>query len=605
MTRRRVVESDVLIIGGSGAAIASAVAALDEGVRVAMVVKGKAANSGNMIMVGGGLSIDGENAKDLLHKEDANPAYTKDSLFKKLVAGSFWLGDQEIQRQFLDEGAKGVRDVLRWADERGHSPFEFNAKACRWRTSGVAFKRALTHGLQTEAGGADLFEDTVITDLLTGGGKVCGALGLSVYTGEVIEFHAGAVIMATGGFQPFSLKNSNSDMTGDGIAMALLAGAEIKDMEFLLFIPTLVAPARFKGSLLPFLMTMKNIFPLVFTPTDLDGEELVYPKDARYHPSPENMKVSKLLMSYFYGVGMYKKWDRYGNKFYYDFSRYTDREILDGFSTFASFQSSWHGKDRYHHIDLIELAHLVIQNKKRLMVGMGNEYSMGGIRVDSAFSSTVPGLFAAGEVTAGLFGAFRTGDGLVEMLANGRVAGKSAAKYAKETTRQRPWDASEKARALLRPLARTSGESPIELLSRLESICDAGFDFYRDGARLRAAYEAIGTVKERAGNLFAPGGPQYNLELLHSVFVRNLLLCCEAGVFCALSRTESRGCHLRADYPMVDNRDFRFSYTARFENGGIVYGKSYPKALDIPLEDRNFENVAECVAETILRRDGK
>ena len=116
MIQRTVVETDLLIVGGSGAAITAAVAAHKEGVCVAMAVKGKAANSGNMIMVGGGLSIDGENARSLLHNEDANPKYTKDSLFQKLVTSSFWLGDQEIQKQFLDAGAEGVRDMLQWAE---------------------------------------------------------------------------------------------------------------------------------------------------------------------------------------------------------------------------------------------------------------------------------------------------------------------------------------------------------------------------------------------------------------------------------------------------------------------------------------------------------
>ena len=99
-------------------------------------------------MVGGGLSIDGENARSLLHNEDANPKYTKDSLFQKLVTSSFWLGDQEIQKQFLDAGAEGVRDMLQWAEACGHSAFEFNPKACRWRTSGGAVKRSMKYGLE-------------------------------------------------------------------------------------------------------------------------------------------------------------------------------------------------------------------------------------------------------------------------------------------------------------------------------------------------------------------------------------------------------------------------------------------------------------------------
>lgn len=604
MIQRTVVETDLLIVGGSGAAITAAVAAHKEGVRVAMAVKGKAANSGNMIMVGGGLSIDGENARSLLHNEDANPKYTKDSLFQKLVTSSFWLGDQEIQKQFLDAGAEGVRDMLQWAEACGHSAFEFNPKACRWRTSGGAVKRSMKYGLEQEAGDVDLFEDTVITDLLTNDGKVCGAVGIRAYTGELIEFRAGAVLLATGGYQPLSLKGTNSDMTGDGIAMALMAGAEIKDMEFLLFIPLLEQPTKFKGSLLPFLMTM-SVFPLKFTPTDLDGKELIYPQDSRYHPTPENMKVSKLLMSYFYGKGLYEKWDQYGHRFYFDFSRYTDQEILDGFESFASRYTQWHGRGRYHHIDLMELARHIIANDKRLMVGLGNEYSMGGITVDENFASTVPGLYAAGEVTAGLFGAFRSGDGLVEMVANGRIAGRSAAQYARNCGRLEPQGVEEKLQALLAPLERTEGESPIQLRNELDRLCDDGFNCYRDGFRIQRAYEGVLALKERAKKAAAPGGTKYNLELLNALALRNLLTCCEVGLYSALSRKESRGCHLRADFPQVDNQNFRFSYTAKWEKGSIVYGKSYPRAVYVPLEDRNFDNVAECIAETILGRDSK
>ena len=604
MQQRMVVDADVLIVGGSGAAIAAAAAARKAGARTVMAVKGQAANSGNMIMVGGGLSIDGESARDLLGEEEANPAYTRESLFRKLAASSFWLGNQELQKQFLEEGALGVRDMLQWAGRCGGSVFSFNPQACRWRTSGGAVKRALRYGLKTEAGGTEIFEDTVITDLLTSGGRVCGALGMRVYTGQLIEFRAGAVLLATGGYQPLSLKSTNSDMTGDGPAMALMAGAELRDMEFLLFIPILEEPARFRGSLLPFLMTMA-VFPLKFTPTDLDGEELVYPADPRYHPTPENMKVSKLLMNCFYGKGLYQKWDRYGQRFYYDFSRYTDQEILDGFAAFAGRYTQWHGRGRYHHIDLDELARHIIGNGKRLMVGLGNEYSMGGVTVDRRFASTVPGLFAAGEATAGLFGAFRSGDGLVEMLAQGRVAGRSAAEYAGKNPRPEPEDTEEKVRALLAPLARTEGESPILLRGELDRLCDDGFNCYRDGPRLRRAYEGVLALKERARNLAAPGGPRYNLELYNALALRNLLLCCEVGLYSALSRKESRGCHLRADYPQVDNQNFLFSYTARWDGERIVYGKSRPEAPYLPLEQRNFESVEACIADTILGRDGR
>jgi len=231
---------------------------------------------------------------------------------------------------------------------------------------------------------------------------------------------------------------------------------------------------------------------------------------------------------------------------------------------------------------------------------LGNEYSMGGVVIDENFATTVPGLFAAGEVTGGTFGAFRSGDGLTEMLAHGLTAGRTASEYIKTAAQLEPADVDAKAAELTAPLDRTEGISPIEALDKLENICDVGFNFFRDGARLQKAYDEIRELTASLDKMAAPGGPQYNLEWMNSVAVRNLALCAEIGLYSALERKESRGTHIRTDYPEVNNKEYQFSFTASLKDGQIRYGKSYPEAIYKDLDTNNYANIGECISKSIL-----
>lgn len=599
----RTATSDVLVIGGAGAAVMAAVSALRQGASVTLAAKGKVGKSGNTIMVGGSFGIDGESAREVCDEPEANQEYTRKKLFHKLVTSAFQIGDQRMERHFVEEAPAAVAELLRWVKDSGQE-FKFMPKASRWRTSGRPFGTALRHGLKTNAA-INVFEDVVISDVLTSRGTACGAIGFNVYTGEIIHFVAKSVILATGGYQPFSLQNSISDMTGDGIAMALRAGASAVDMEFLLFIGTILEPLYAKGSLLPYLMSIPAMFPPRPKMTDLDGEELAFPDSPRFKVKPSDTKVNKLLMTYFYGKGIWKKWEKYGNAFYYDYSAYSDEEIRQAFKAFGESQETWHRKGHYHRIDLAGLADDIIANGKRLKVGFGNEYSMGGVMVEPDFSiADVPGLFAAGEVTGGLFGAFRSGDGLTEMLAQGATAGKSAAAFASAAAQAQPDDLERKLAWLEAPLHADSGLSPVDALARLYAVCDAGFNYYRDGAHLSKAYDAVRALRKDLDTLaLATPSRQYNLEWMQSIAVRNLALCAEIGIHAALERKESRGTHLRDDYPQVDNKNFLFSNVAALDDGEPRYGRREPGETFMPLDRAVYPNIAECIAQTILEND--
>lgn len=592
----RIVKSDVLVIGGGGGGVMSAISAAKEGATVALVSKGKVGKSGNTIMIGGGFSIDGESAKEELELTRANQAVTKKALYEKLIKSSFYIGNQAIQNQYVEQGAKGIKEVLNWAKEAGQN-FLFLPAGVVWRTSGRSFGRAVKQGLDNHKE-IIKFEDVIISDILLSDGKACGAIGFSMYTGEIIKFLSKSVIIATGGFQPFSLKNTISDMTGDGIGMAVRAGARAVDMEYLLFIPTIQEPAFAKGSIIPYLLTIPAIndkFPKV---TDLDGREIIIPEE--FNNISRSNKIFKIIYSYFWGKRIYENYNTHGNNLYYDFTAYSDEEIYEYFNTFGERESIWHPKGKYNGIFIKDLADYVVTHGKKLKIGLGNEYSMGGIVVDEKLATDVKGLYGAGEATGGTFGAFRSGDGLVEMLAQGITAGKNAALYALSEEEMEPDNEEELLNTLLAPFAREEGISPSFIHKEIERIADNSFHFFRTGATLSLGLEEIRELFEKLDKVFFhTKDRKYNLEWYQYVTARNLLFCTYAGIYSANERKESRGCHMRLDYEEINNEEYLVNIYASIQGGRVEFHLEKPKEVFTPLPSKNIVSIPRFILDEL------
>lgn len=587
---------DVLVLGGAGAAVMSAVSALRSGADVCIVSRGKIGRSGNTIMIGGGFGIDGKSAHDVCGEENANQSYTADQLFRTIVKSSFYMADQTLAEQYTEYGPPAVRECLQWAKDAGQK-FLFIPPATLWNTSGRSFGRAIAQGVR-ENPGIRVLEDTAAFELLKEDDRVCGALAVDIYTGEVIELRAKAVVVATGGYQPFSLKNSCGDMNGDGIAMAMRAGAEAVDMEFLLFIPTAVEPKWIRGSILPYLMTIPNYFPLMPKVTDLDGNELTI--DEKYRRIPPSNKMNKILYAYFWGRGIWALYEHYGNAMYFDFSDYTDGQLREAFDSMIRNVSIWNPAGWYNRVDLNAIYEYLLANEKRYLVGLGNEYSMGGIVVDGNFATSVKGLYAAGEVIGGQFGAFRSADGLTEMLAHGLIAGENAARYAAEISQGEPENLDRAMRDLLAPLEKIQGRSPFKVLEEIEEICDNGFHFFRTQQRLDEAEKRICALSNTLDSMAVSGKfREYNYEWLCAASARNLALCAQMGIIAAGRRKESRGTHMRADYPIIDHEHQLHRFVFHLENGKPVYRLEKPTAGRLPLPTKNVATIPDYILESL------
>ena len=291
------ITADVLVIGGGGAACTAAVAAARNGAKVALVCKGKTGNSGNTIMIGGSYGMDGESAYYDYHVPGADPSFTKEELFKAIVNDGFNLSDQRIVEQFVEESPRIVYEVKQWGEEIGEK-FGFYPPA-NWDVTGRSMGRALMNGV-AKTPNITIYNDVAVTDLLKSGDSVTGAIGIDMYGGRLVQFDAKSVIIATGGFQPYSLKSTNSDSTGDGIAMAYRAGAKLADMEFMLFMVTAIEPNEIRGSILPALCTFRAAFD--YDAVDAHGKKIEVPDKVREMESVS--ELCKVLDMYYYGKAL-------------------------------------------------------------------------------------------------------------------------------------------------------------------------------------------------------------------------------------------------------------------------------------------------------------
>lgn len=576
----KVIEADVLSVGGSGAGITAAIAASRGGAEVLLVAKGKAGSSGNSIMAGGGFSIDGKSAHDICGLKEADVSDTPDRVFDNIVKESYYLSDQNLVEQFVTESPAIVYEMLQWGERAGQK-FVFFPPSF-WFSNGISWGRSLKQGIK-ETPKIRVMEDIMIVDILTREGKITGAIGIDIYSGEIILFKAKAIVLGTGGYQPFSFKNTVSDMTGDGVAMAYRAGACIADMEFLLCFPTALEPHEIKGSIYPFMFQMlfNNIQPVV---KDVDGNVIEIPEEVKI--MAKGTKLSKLLSTYYWGYRIAAGKGTPNGGVYWDYSNHTKEDLEKAFQLLFKMLSPWHKPDHYKGDDLSEVKRKLLNNEP-IEVGLGYEYSNGGIEVDEKMRTGLDGLFAAGEVTSGVFGACRVGDGLTEMLVQGYRAGISAAEYVQNAEdsevdgEQLEFIVSQ----VLSPFEKKDGFSGINVMNHIEKAADDGFGCNRNEKGLnRALDELLRIKKEELSNLSVKcKSRQYNYDWISALQARNLMLCVEAGVRAALMRKESRGCHIRSDYPEVNHDEWLVRIIVNDDKGNVNISTRRPVVTKLQL----------------------
>src|SRR5271154_4034552 len=555
---------DVLVIGAGGAGLRAAIEASAAGAKVGVICKsllGKA----HTVMAEGGIAAALSNVDD----RDNWRVHFADTM-----RGGQYLNNWRMAELHAKEAPDRVRELEAWGAvfdrtkdgkilQRNFGGHRYPRLAHVGDRTGLEMIRTLQdHGIHT---GMEVHMECTVLSLLMDGDRIAGACGYDRERGRFQLWEAKAVVLATGGIgRAFKVTSNSWEDTGDGLALAYRAGAELKDMEFVQFHPTgMVWPISVRGILVTEGVrgeggTLRNSegrrfmfdeIPDLYKEQTADNEE----EGWRYTQGDKNARRPPELLTRDH------------------VARCINREVKAGRGTphgGVFLDISWikkHIPNSVEHIkrklpsmyhQFKQLADIDI-TKEPMEVGPTTHYIMGGIQVDGDTQMTsVAGLFAAGECAAGLHGANRLGgNSLSDLVVFGRRAGHYAAEFAKSNGVGAIDDQQLQATAAeaLKPFERgASGENPYQIQYDLQEAMQDLVGIVRTENEMQQALEKIAQFQMRADRVGIAGHRQYNNGWHTALDLSSLLVVSEAIARAALLRKESRGAQFREDFPNKD-----------------------------------------------------
>jgi succinate dehydrogenase / fumarate reductase flavoprotein subunit len=530
-TNYEVREHDVLIIGAGGAGLRAAIEALAQGASVGVVCKsllGKA----HTVMAEGGIAAAMANV---------DPADNWKVHFRDTMSGGKFLNNLRMAQLHAQEAPERVRELEQWGAlfdrtengailQRAFGGHTFKRLCHVGDRTGLELIRTLQdRGVQQ---GVDCYMECTVTRLLVENGRFAGAFAYWRENGRFIVFKAKAVVIATGGIGKVYTVTSNSwEYTGDGMALAYEAGAELMDMEFVQFHPTgMVWPPGVQGILVTEAVRgeggiLRNKL----------GERFM----EKYDPKRMELSTRDVVARAIYTEVREGRGTEHGGA-YLDISQKPAEYVK------KKLPSMYHQFKELADVDI---------TKEPMEVGPTCHYMMGGIRVEAETGqASVPGIFAAGEAAAGLHGANRLGgNSLSDLLVFGRRAGMAAAAHAKQTAYASLDNAQmqDAERELLAPFS-NKGENPYAVHRDLQTVMQSLVGIYRNKEDLERALDELQTLKARAAAASVEGSRMFNPGWHLMGELKSMLLVSEAVAKSAMARTESRVAHSRIDYPDLD-----------------------------------------------------
>jgi succinate dehydrogenase / fumarate reductase flavoprotein subunit len=558
-------EYDVLIIGAGGAGLRAAIEASVAGVKVGLICKsllGKA----HTVMAEGGV------AAALANVDDRDNWRVH---FADTMRGGQYVNNWRMAELHAKEAPDRVRELEAWgavfdrtADgrvlQRNFGGHRYPRLAHVGDRTGLEMIRTLQdHGIHQ---GIEVHMEHTIVTLLKDGQRVVGAFGYERERGRFKVFKAKAIVLGTGGIgRAYRITSNSWEYTGDGQSLAYHAGAELVDMEYVQFHPTgMIWPpsvmgilvtegVRGEGGVLCNKEGKRFMFaeiPENYKPQTADNPE----EGWRYTQGDKNARrppelltrdhVSRCIMNEVKaGRG-----SPHGGVFL-DISWIKEKIPNAAEHIKKKLPSMYH--------QFMQLANLDI-TKEPMEVGPTTHYIMGGVRVDAETQmSSVLGLFAAGEVAAGLHGANRLGgNSLSDLLVFGKRAGEFAANFAKEygPGQTRDEEIEEAAREALESFDRAARgaedtENPYQVQSDLQEMMQNLVGIVRREEEMIRALAGLGTLRKRSQNVAVHGHREYNPGWHTAIDLKHLLTISEAITRSAIERKESRGGHFRDDFP--------------------------------------------------------
>jgi len=563
--------ANVLVIGTGAAGLRAAIAAHQAGSEVVVIGK-RRRDDAHTVLAAGGINA----ALGSVDPQDSWQQHFADTLRE-----GYFLADPRVVELMAREAPAAVLELADWGAPFARTPDgrldQRYFGAHRWRRTCYAGDwtgRAILRTLAAKVAelGLAVVDDQYVSRLLVGGGVCFGALAFDLETGERTVFLADAVVLAAGGHTRIWRRSSSrrDENTGDGMYLALRAGCRLQDMELVQFHPTgMVAPEEAAGTLVTEAVRgegghLKNAL----------GERFM----ARY--DPERMELSardRVALANYTEITQGRGGPNGG--VFLDITHLGKDEILERLPRmYRQFLE-------YQMLDI---------SQQPMEVAPTAHYSMGGVVVDPDTHATdVAGLYAAGEVTAGLHGANRLGgNSLSETVVFGRRAGEAAA----------GWSASRDLQLRDRRVVRAADEELSGLVRHgrqfarplQRALRDAMWEtcgVVRDQDGLRRGLDRVAELRELAGQVDVRPTSEGYADLAHALDLRASLVTAEATLLGALARTESRGAHQRRDHPEL-SPELRVNFQTRADADGRLRTAGRP-VPPVPSELRRWVDSGE------------
>lgn len=527
-----ILSCDVLVIGGGGAGCRAAIEAARCGNSVILVNKFPIGRSGTTITAM--ITYTGTMGQLGICPDDG-----PDVLFWDVVRGGHRLGNQDLIEVFCRGARDTVLELDSWGMKWDRVDGKFTATRLPGQTyprgnhrdaiTGMMMQRVLCEQVRKHEN-IRVIDNLMVTKILEDAGRAAGAVALDIASGRFLTFHAGSVVLATGGAgRLYKVTSMPEDARGDGFALAYRAGATMMDMEFQQFYPTCVVfPTSVRGVMVPGAI----VYPQGARLINSLGEPFMH----KYDPIRKEMATRDMMSR---GMALEIAAGRGGTHggVFIDCSKVPDL-VAKHPKSFGLFKS------------------IGMESFDRIEVAPGAHFSIGGIQINPFCESNVPGLYACGEVATGMHGANRCGgNALAETQVFGRIAGEQAAAFARYNAKTDfcEEDVDKEIARVRSFLAGESKETPKELICELQELMYKNAGLIRSEESLLNTLNQLVDLKARASDVKAGGGEKYNLAWIDAIDLQNMIQIAELICVSALQRKESRGAHFRLDYSEPDD----------------------------------------------------
>ncbi len=554
MTETITLDADVLVVGGGGAGMFAAVAAARNGASVLLLDK-------NVVGRGGATIMAQMTCASALG--EAEPDDPQLHLADTLAAGR-GLCNEDLAALLCEGSPQRIRELAGWNvnwarrdDGRINqvkAPGHGRARCVYvdFLSTGAAICAALRNKTSRDRNIRRLSNVTV-TDIVVREGAAVGAVGVDVPTAAPVVINCSAIVLATGGMaKMFARTTASNNLAGEGVGLALGAGARVIDIEFLQFYPN--------GHLAP---RMVGLDPTTWEPTRVKlggrlvnglGEEFLH----RYGEGGEGYDTARDTLTFAICKEVEAGRGTPHGGVYLSFQHIDEQALKNALGPVIEIFARNNIDLARQPVEVFPIAH----------------YQMGGVEVDTTMASCVPGLYAAGELAGGANGANRlSGNALPEAMVFGERAGSEAARFAARAGRAAACDERAATPHLDRirgVIGRNpGGRSPAHLMSELKTLMWQKVGAFRNAPDLAAARGRIKAMRRELADLAVSGQAIHNTSLVEWFELRNGLLAAEAVAAAALAREESRGAHQRDDFPRTDDR-FRRSQRVALADGELT-----------------------------------